>query len=90
MSHKKAKKGTWQKALTQALTFSPMLHSHIKFNPDTESECRYVYQPPVGDACNLPEKIVKNNIQYQIDKEKSIPTNEAKDNDAVIYLVPID
>lgn len=60
------------------------------FNPDTESECRYVYQTPVGDACNLPEKIVKNNIQYQIDKEKSIPTNEAKDNDAAIYLVPID
>ena len=60
------------------------------FDPDTRSECSYIYRTAIGDACNLPEDIVKNGIHYQIDRERTIPTNEAKDNDATIYLVPVE
>lgn len=60
------------------------------FDPDTSLECSYAYQTAIGDACNLPEDIVKNGIHYQIDRERTIPTNEAKDNDATIYLVPVE
>ena len=37
-----------------------------------------------------PEEITKDGIPYRIDAERSTLTNEAKDNDAILYLDRLD
>jgi len=44
----------------------------------------------MGDGCFMPEEITKDGIPYRIDAERSILTNEAKDNDAILYLDRVD
>lgn len=56
------------------------------FDEGTAYEATYVYSTPVGDGCTIPQEITKDGIPYQIDPERSTLTNEARDNDAVLYL----
>lgn len=56
----------------------------------TAYEVRYTYMTPMGDGCFMPEEITKDGILYRIDAERSILTNEAKDNDAILYLDRVD
>ena len=56
----------------------------------TAYEIRYTYMTPMGDGCFMPEEITKDGILYRIDAERSILTNEAKDNDAILYLDRVD
>lgn len=56
----------------------------------TTYEVRYTYMTPMGDGCFMPEEITKDGIPYRIDAERSILTNEAKDNDAILYLDRVD
>ena len=56
----------------------------------TAYEVRYTYITPKGDGCFMPEEITKDGIPYRIDAERSTLTNEAKDNDAILYLDRLD
>lgn len=56
----------------------------------TAYEVRYTYITPKGDGCFMPEEITKDGIPYRIDTERSTLTNEAKDNDAILYLDRLD
>ena len=56
----------------------------------TAYEVRYTYITPMGDGCFMPEKITKDGILYRIDAERSTLTDEAKDNDAILYLDRVD
>lgn len=58
----------------------------LVFDEGTAYEARFVYPTPVGDGCYMSETISKNNVRYRIDAERSTLTNEAKDNDAILYL----
>jgi len=60
------------------------------FDEGTAYEARYVFPTPIGDGCYLSMTISKDGIRYQIDAERTIPTNEAKDNDATLYLDRVD
>ena len=59
----------------------------VVFDEDTLYECTYVFVTPIGDNCVIPEAITKDGVTYSIDRERSVLTNEAKDNDAVLYMV---
>ena len=57
------------------------------FKADTVNEYRAVYSIPVGDGCAL-ALIDEADTYYIVDPDRGIPSNEAWDNDAVVYIIP--
>ena len=56
------------------------------FDEDRPLKRTYTYETPVGDGC-LAYGLVERGIQYEFDMERSTPSNDALDNDAVYYMV---
>lgn len=46
------------------------------------------YDVPVGDGFKI--QVKHNGVNYRLDADRSVPTNEAKDNDAIAYLIRIE
>ena len=59
------------------------------YDEGTPTARTYVFTSPVGELIHL-WGFDQFGIHYEIDPDRSIPTNEARDNDAVYYLVRVE
>lgn len=58
------------------------------FDDDKPCKRTFVYETPVGDGVMV-ASFIEHGYQYQIDQERSVKSNEAKDNDAVYYMTRV-
>lgn len=58
------------------------------FDDDKPCKRTYIFETPVGDGCLINE-FMENGYQYERDMERSEPSNEALDNNAVYYMARV-
>ena len=66
----------------------PVRTTTMIFDDGTPYNRTFIFETPVGDGCLL-AGLVESNIPYEFDMERSTPTNEARDNNAVYYFVRV-